>query len=308
MNAGRSRTRGLAALAKPVLVLPVAVALAVGLGAGAPANEEIERPPPPAADLVMQAVEDRPQDPLDRKLGHAEVADTRDWPATFRTASAAEAGQVACTATLIAARTLLIAAHCVVDGGRVTLERREGPSRGTSTGRCMHAPAAAPPQMSEDWALCLMDEDVPARRYERISLDPALLSPAREIRLAGFGCTEHGQTPDGKFRIGLALLAQLPGALSPPLDGERSWAATAPDGAGASSFTCLGDSGGAAFVEMSGNRRFAVAVNSARPRSRPGVSLLSALSVRPAQDFILRWAQDHGQHLCGVHSNARNCR
>jgi V8-like Glu-specific endopeptidase len=104
----------------------------------------------PVDGLRLGAVRDRFQDTLRPKIGNAEaeIVDTRTWPATFRGAYTVGGRKRFCSATLVAARALLTAAHCVSTDGTIMLDRRVGHQDLSFVGDCTrsaspdHAPAA----------------------------------------------------------------------------------------------------------------------------------------------------------------------
>src|SRR5690242_15713661 len=89
----------------------------VGPWPAAAAEEPLLWPEAPA-QLEMTSVEELTQDPAAPKLGNGSVADPSDWPASFIATIRMGNQDFYCTSTLIGSRTLLLAAHCVADGGR----------------------------------------------------------------------------------------------------------------------------------------------------------------------------------------------
>ena len=270
--------------------------------AGAPVAAPIAKSWPPAPDsLTLTPVDTLRQDSAGPTLVNGFLAVPSDWPATFF-ATLKDSQAWNCTTTLIGPQVLLAAAHCVADGGNVSI-LREGR---TYTGTCERPQPGYPDPISADWLLCAMDTQVPAFRYERVSLDPSKLRHDQTVTLGGGGCTVVGGVADGQFRIGPASIAQLPGEYGGA--GEKNWIVTHEGTKTGESFICEGDSGGAVYFSPSGtSARFVVAVNSHRDTLGRGVAFLSAMYTPAAIDFIQRWQKKHGGlAICGVPANAQN--
>lgn len=239
----------------------------------------------------------------------AEVVDTRAWPATFRGTLQHSDGPAVCSATVIAPRVALTAAHCVGTDGSLTLDHRVGGSPRSWRLSCDIHPAYQQDR-SADLALCLSATRISASPYEHLRLDGRSMEPGQRLELLGFGCRRHGQSPDARLWIGSAPLDRLPGTVFVRGQPRPHFAATPPraDGAPPHASLCRGDSGGAAFHSPTDRVRVVAAVNSAYDRSENGVSHLVALWTPSARSFIEGWAERRGQRLCGVHGNAESCR
>lgn len=227
-------------------------------------------------------------------LFNGREANPADYPASFYSRHAGNS----CTSTLVAPRALLTAAHCVERSGVAKLRVGGQLYQGT----CTMAPAY-PADPTADWAMCLMDQPVPAIRYERINADPAAIFRRMEVRLTGFGCTQEDMTGgnDGIYREGETRVSDLPTDESNDII-TRTGAAL-----------CMGDSGGPAFIGFDAqySRRAVIAVNSRTDvyRNRlTGVSFLSSLSTPGAQQFLVGWSNAKGVPLCGLSPAATNCR
>ena len=265
-----------------------------------PDQPVLEPYPPPPASLEFLAIEEVLQNTNEPQLGKGTVVNPKDWPASFYAEYTVPGGRASCSSTLVGARALLTAAHCVADGGSVSLER-EGKFY---TGRCENARPGYPQPMSADWSLCLMQEDVPAYLYETISLSTAGLGRDGQLLLTGFGCQKIGGVSDRKFRTGPAFVEWPVGTVT----GHANWLATHAAANKDTAFICPGDSGGAVYRKPEGGERILVAVESHYDTAGQGVSFLSVLSTPAGADFLRGWAQRHGQRLCGIHADAPNCR
>jgi hypothetical protein len=275
--------------------------LLVALSALAAYAQPVQWPPAPTA-LRLLSVEELRQNALEPRLGNGTVVEPRDWPASFYGVYEVGGQNFSCTSTLVGARSLLTAAHCIAQGGRVEIQR-EGR---VYEGQCERPQPGYPEPISADWALCLMTQDVPAFRYETISLSMNTLRRDKKLLLAGFGCQQIGGTSDGKFRTGPAFIEHAPGEV--PGTGQANWLATFAAVERGDAFICRGDSGGAVFQEPPGFERIVVAVNSHYDTPGRGVSYLSVLGTSAGEAFLRDWASRHGQRLCGVHNDATNCR
>jgi hypothetical protein len=228
-------------------------------------------------------------------LRGARAANPKDWPATFYSVHA----EGSCTSTLVGPRTLLTAAHCIGSDGKVTLTVGDQPYRGTCT-----IPTEYATNKTADWALCLIERDVPVQTFETLDLDSKRLKKEQEILLTGFGCTSSEGTGgnDGVYRIGEAIIKDLPQST---INDIRT------DGGAA---LCFGDSGGPAFLflDPAKERRIQVSVNSRVERLPSGglgqQSYLSSLSTPGAKKFIQGWASSNHALICGVSQGASKCR
>ena len=107
--------------------------------------------PWPAAPRVMRmiSISDLRQSTLEPQVGNGRVEKTRDWPASFVSKSDIGQDSESCTSTLVGSESLLTAAHCIADGGRVEIT-----SHGHSySGICERPHPGYPVLMSADWAL-----------------------------------------------------------------------------------------------------------------------------------------------------------
>lgn len=252
--------------------------------------------------LDFKAVADLKQSSTEPKLNNGAQANPGDWPATLFL-------EKSCTATLIAAQTLLLAAHCIQDKGTVAFTR--GGTR--FSGTCDRPEGGYPEKPDADYALCRITPAVSVDDgYENVSLHTGRLVRDRRLLLTGFGCTTPEGDSDSKFRTGPTFIEHQPGTLVdyPPGTGGRypNYIATYAAIRRGDAFLCKGDSGGGAYLELPGAPRQLVAVNSGYDQAGEGVSFLSALGSPFGTWFLKDWAHRHGQKLCGVHDDAPNCR
>ena len=148
-----------------------------------------------------------------------------------------------CTATLVAPRVLLTAAHCLPDGPAPDAYFGSAPSAGgTRVAIIAHQrhPAYDATLLTHDVALALLGQPSPAgasaAALPAAPLDAGAVGLA--LRLVGFGRTDAADTSAPHKRVGTAMLASL--------------TPTTFDFAPTPSQTCEGDSGGPAFATVGG--------------------------------------------------------
>jgi hypothetical protein len=230
-------------------------------------------------------------------LRGARIADPKDWPASFY--SVHPGGS--CTSTLVGPRALLTAAHCTPNKGVVAITLGIATYRGT----CLQSPLfVSNGGASADWAICLMETDVPAPEYESVNIDPMRLKVGTQLLLTGFGCTQASGTGgnDGHYRVGEVNVRALP-------SGGNNYITTSGEVA-----LCFGDSGGPAFLflDPGKTRRVQVSVNSTIQTLDNGTlgpqSSLSSLSTPQGIAFIRGWQSRAGVGICGVTPGLQHCR
>lgn len=216
-------------------------------------------------------------------------AKPEDWPASVY----ARMSGAACSATVVGEKVLLIASHCVSNGGTATF------AVGTNnySARCTHHPDYRR-DSTADWALCLVDKTVAGGKYEMVAVDrePVACASGQTWRLTGYGCVRAGGGGgnDGVFRIGTANVQSCP---------NRDHDTVTKGGAA----LCYGDSGGAAYLERGDGTRAIVGVNS-RGDIRT-TSYLSSTYDGTFKTWATTWANANGgQKICGLHADAVGCR
>jgi hypothetical protein len=222
-------------------------------------------------------------------IGGRPVKNPADWPANFYSTSASGS----CTSTLVSETVLLLAAHCVGSGRKVTIEM---PGK-SYTGTCSHANEYAGNQTA-DYALCLMTEAVPVTAYERVNIVPTLLKVGVDLSLTGFGCTTTRGTGgnDGVYRIGEAPIQVLPAGTNNDIVTKGEVA------------VCYGDSGGPAYLLLEGSEdgsRLQVSINSRG--NIYNTSYLSSLSTDMAVNFMRAWTEANNAKICGLNADAKGC-
>lgn len=129
-------------------------------------------------------------------------AEPKDWPASVY----ASAGGSRCSATVIGERSVIIAAHCVGNGGSITFTAGSNAYQA----KCSHHPSYRQ-NSTADWALCFTTRPVTGVPFENLGVS-AKLAVGEELRLTGYGCIRPGGGGgnDGIFRIGKSAIRSLP--------------------------------------------------------------------------------------------------
>lgn len=217
-------------------------------------------------------------------------ADPKDFPASVY----ASMNGARCTATVVGPKVLMIAAHCVSDGGSASFS--VGPNQYRST--CSHS-ADYRGNATADYSLCVVDKEVTGIKYENVAADPGVVKVGDELLLTGYGCVRAGGGGgnDGVYRIGEAKIRALPSGTDNDIT------------AGSGAALCFGDSGGPAFkyLDTAKTKRVLVSINS-RGDIR-STSYLSAVFTTQGKRFISAWkAKNPTLKICGVDADAPNCR
>lgn len=222
-------------------------------------------------------------------LINGKPANAADWPASVY----ATAGNAACSATLVGERVVIMASHCMDDGGQISFSAHAN----NYTATCTHHPAYTS-NITADWALCLVDRPVTGVAFENLGVN-VTMAIGETVLLSGYGCITAGGGGgnDGIFRVGDAVVQGLPVSASNSND-------TVTQGGAA---LCFGDSGGAAYKNNADGSRSIFAIN-----SRGNIATTSYLaSVYTGQfaTWAKTWATNSANvKMCGVHSDALYCR
>lgn len=258
----------------------------------------------PRAVRLNNVGELSPDHTLDEELRGARKATPSEWPATFYSSFGPNPrAPKSCTSSLVGAKVVLTAAHCVADRGQINFEVVGQ----AYTGVCRRHPAyeAVPRKLSADYALCLVGRPVAGTRFESVLTKPTSLT-GNELLLTGFGCTNADGTGgnDETFRIGEA---DVKGGPYPPDDNHMRVEGDA--------VVCFGDSGGPAFL-LSQTGRKMVSVNSLvenAPNSKR--SYLASTFTPDAVNFFRTWQADilratpaADVKICGLDPTAGGCR
>lgn len=216
------------------------------------------------------------------------VVTAEEYPGVFYTRQ----GNSRCTGTLIGDRVVASAAHCVANGGSLSLTYKGK----TYSGKCTHAPEYRG-NSTADWALCLLTEAVPDTIAESINIDATRLAVGKSLVLMGYGCTQSGGSGgnDGKLRTGSAPITRLPQGTNYDIVTKGR------------SALCFGDSGGPSFVvDTESGRRYQTGINSRGDIST--TSYLSSLHNDTVIRFYKNWSEQNSVKICGLHADALGCR
>jgi hypothetical protein len=239
-----------------------------------------------AGDIILRPVPDLNQSGAGTTVVGGKKADTKEWEASLYPASDADR----CSATLIGPKALLLAAHCVGDGKKVTFTKDGVQHSGT----CTHSGDYKKDE-SADYALCLIIDPISMIKFETVIQDPSLIRVGSKITLTGYGCTQYPQAGgnDGIFRTAEPVINAIPGQPG----NERNTILVYDKNIG----ICSGDSGSGAFIYVvAATKRVIAAVNS-REYATDYTSYLSSLTTTDAQRFLLKWTHDNNdEKICGV--------
>lgn len=199
----------------------------------------------------------------------------------------------ACSATLVGQRVVLIASHCVTNGGRISFTAQANNYQATCDQHPEYSHHGG--NITADWALCLVERPVTGVVFESIGVTEKI-AIGQSVALSGYGCVTPGGGGgnDGIFRVGVANIEGLPTA--------TDFDVVTKGGAA----LCFGDSGGAAYL-IDHERRVIFGVN-----SRGDINSMSYLPWVGAPQFVTwanAWARSaNNVRICGIHTDALYCR
>jgi hypothetical protein len=261
-------------------------------------------------ELLLVPLAEALADRGDLMLIGGKEAKPGDYSASFQ----ARAGDRICTWFLVGPHVLLGAAHCVA-GANSTEQIAEVQlllGNKMLNGNCAIS-SGYWKDRSQDWTACLIKEAMPVPGidgsgvvgFEVLGARTDALAVDMKVELSGYGCI----TPDGArvtgYRIGRAAVTELPPDVLLPRAISKTPNAIklAQDPA----ILCEGDSGGPAFLYRDNIRRVVIGINS-QTLIRSRISFLASVSTAQALNFFNGWAKANQVTICGLHSQATNCR
>jgi len=214
-----------------------------------------------------------------------------NWPATMIFEIDGEGG---CTSTIVGAKVIITAAHCIKGATEDFTIALPGTS---TTAKCTAHPFFGLGDRTQDFALCLTDIVLSGVIYENISASIARPMINESIVLLGFGCISNSEF-DRSFGVLFKGLAKV--SVTPSDDSTT----TRSEGAA----LCYGDSGGAAYYNTrdTDRYRYIFGINSRSDISSE--SIFASTATKNFVEWAIKWSLENKVTICGIHPLTKGCR
>ncbi len=209
------------------------------------------------------------------------IDDPREWTSVILFS----AGERYCSSTVVGARVVLTAAHCITGGERAITAWVKGD---TATAqyemKCeIHPKFDSNP--AADYALCRTDKPLAIDQVARVNGRVEKLSKGSVVTLAGYGCRDEAvQNFNGTLSLGRAAVQTAPEDSTEYtiLTGDRA---------------CFGDAGGGAFIDTAGGRVLVGVLSRIDGMKR---SWISPTTAKVFVEWAERWSEVNGAQICGL--------